>query len=309
MKQVFVLGSINMDLVIHVGRIPERGETLHGEAFFTNGGGKGANQAVACAKQGVECYLVGAVGEDVFADGLLETLKAYQVRIPFVRKLPTSTGVAMILIEEGDNRIVLDGGANLCITKAQIDEALTHAKPGDYFVAQLENNVDAVHYGLAAAKAKGMITIFNPAPAARQPEEVYAFVDILVLNETECALLTGITPSDEAAMEQAYQKAAKWGIGCFILTLGARGSVCFTPEGRLPVAPNPVAAVDTTAAGDTFVGVLAAQLAQERMLPDALAYASVASSLTCCKRGAQCAIPTAEEIQSYLQSQAADTKA
>lgn len=103
-------------------------------------------------------------------------------------------------------------------------------------------------------------------------------------------------------MGQAYLTAAKWGVGCFVLTLGARGSICFTAEGKYPVAPNPVKAVDTTAAGDTFVGVLAAQLAQGRMLCDALAYASVASSLTCCKKGAQCAIPTAEEVRSYLQT-------
>lgn len=302
MKQVFVLGSINMDLVISVDRIPERGETLHGRDFFSNAGGKGANQAVACAKQGVDCFLVGAVGEDVFADGLLEALRSYRVQTPFVRKLPTTTGVAMILIEEGDNRIALDGGANLCITKAQLDEALTQAKPGDYFVAQLENNMDAVHYGLTAAKAKGLITIFNPAPAVKQPEDIYKCVDILVLNETECEILTGVAPCDDAAMERAYRTAAKWGVGHFVLTLGARGSVCFTAGETYPVAPNPVEAVDTTAAGDTFVGVLAAQLAQGRMLRDALAYASVASSLTCCKRGAQCAIPTAEQVRDYLQN-------
>ena len=210
----------------------------------------------------------------------------------------------MIMIEEGDNRIALDGGANLCITKAQIDEALSQAEPGDYFVAQLENNVDAVHYGLAAAKEKGMITIFNPAPAVKQLENIYKCVDILVLNETECEILTGIEPQNEAATENAYQTAAKWGVGHFVLTLGARGSICYTAEGKYPIAPNPVQAVDTTAAGDIFVGVLAARLAQGQTLQDALAYASVASSLTCCKKGAQCAIPTVEEVRSYLQARA-----
>lgn len=300
MKQVFVLGSINMDLVISVGRMPQRGETMHGKDFFTNGGGKGANQAVACAKQGVDTYLIGAVGEDVFANDLQKAFERYQLHTRFIQQLPTSTGVAMILIEGGDNRIVLDGGANLCITRAQINEALACAEPGDYFVAQLENNEDAVHYGLAMAREKGMITIFNPAPAAVQPRDIYQNVDILVLNETECQILTGIVPENKTAMEKAYDTVAQWGVHCFVLTLGSRGSVCFTAEGRYSVSPYTVEAVDTTAAGDTFVGTLAAQLAWGNAMPQALDYASAASALTCCKKGAQCAIPTKQEVNCYL---------
>lgn len=300
MKRVFVLGSINMDLVISVGRMPQRGETMHGKDFFANGGGKGANQAVACAKQGVDTYLIGAVGEDVFANDLQKAFESYRLHTQFIQQLPTSTGVAMILIEGGDNRIVLDGGANLCITRAQIDEALAWADPGDYFVTQLENNEVAVHYGLARAREKGMITIFNPAPAVAQPRDIYENVDILVLNETECQILTGILPENGAAMEKAYDIAAQWGVRCFVLTLGSRGSVCFTAEGRYPVSSYKVEAVDTTAAGDTFVGTLVAQLARGNAMPQALKYASAASALTCCKKGAQCAIPTIQEVNAYL---------
>ncbi len=303
MRKVYVLGSINMDLVISVARMPARGETMHGKDFFTNSGGKGANQAVACAKQGVDTYLIGAVGEDVFASDLCNALEAYGVRTPFVRQLPTSTGVAVILIEHGDNRIVLDGGANLRITREQIDTALAHAECGDYFVAQLENNADAVHYALAKAKEKGMVTIFNPAPAVAQPKEIYKNVDILVLNETECEILTGIAPENAETMHSAYRAAAQWGVQCFVLTLGSRGSVCFTAEGTYPVAPHSVSAVDTTAAGDTFVGTLAARLAQGQTLRSALRSASAASALTCCKKGAQCAIPTHDEVETFLNSQ------
>lgn len=300
MKKVFVLGSINMDMVISIERIPQKGETLHGKDFFTNSGGKGANQAVACAKQGVQTCLIGAVGRDIFGEGLLQTLKAYDVDTHLVQTLPTASGVAMIAIESGDNRIILDGGANMGISTAQIDRAISEASAGDLFVTQLENNEDAVHYALLSAKKKGMITVFNPAPASIQPQTIYSCVDILVVNESECRILTGITPSDAQSMKRACETVAKWGVRAFVLTLGARGSVCFTAGEEYRVEPMRVAAVDTTAAGDTFVGAMTARLAQGASLTEALDYASAASALTCCKRGAQCAIPTATEVLSKL---------
>lgn len=303
MKRVFVLGSINMDLVISVDRMPESGETLHGERFFSNGGGKGANQAVASAKQEIPTYLIGAVGSDVFADELLMTLNRYAVDTHFVKKLTSvSSGVAMILIDktDHDNRIVLDGGANLMIAKEQIDEALAMADEGDLFVTQLENNEDAVHYALSVAKAHGMITIFNPAPAAVQPREIYDLVDILVVNETECKTLTGILPTDDETLQAAYQRTAEWGASSLVVTLGKRGSVCFNGNTKWNISSNPVQAVDTTAAGDTFVGVLAAGLAMGNDLKASLEYSSIAASLTCCRIGAQRSIPTRSEMCEYL---------
>ena len=162
MKDIYVLGSINMDMVITTPYIPAEGETLTGSNFFLNGGGKGANQAVAAAKQNVTTYLIGNVGNDIFGEDLIKNLTNYNVKSKYLNKLSnTATGVAMIIIHNNDNRIILDGGANHKISLSQIDEALKEAKENDIFITQLENNIDAVIYGLKQAKEKNMITIFN----------------------------------------------------------------------------------------------------------------------------------------------------
>ena len=205
MKNVYVLGSINMDMVITTPYIPKEGETLMGSNFFLNGGGKGANQAVASAKQNVITYLIGNVGNDVFGKDLYSNLCDYNVDCEFVCKLNNSTtGVAMIIVHNNDNRIILDSGANFCVSNNQIDDALKTAQNGDIFVCQLENNLNAVVYGLKCAKEKNMITIFNPAPAKVLDKDIYNYVDYLILNETECEILSGINPIDVENTLKAY---------------------------------------------------------------------------------------------------------
>jgi ribokinase len=169
-----------MDMVITTPYIPKEGETLNGENFFLNGGGKGANQAVAAAKQNTKVYMIGSVGNDIFGNELIQNLNNYNVDISHLYKLPnTSTGVAMIIICNNDNRIILDGGANHKISYIQIDEALNNATENDIFISQLENNLEAVVYGLKKAKEHNMITIFNPAPAVKLHKDVFDFVDYL----------------------------------------------------------------------------------------------------------------------------------
>ena len=299
MKNVYVLGSINMDMVITTPYIPSEGETLTGSNFFLNGGGKGANQAVAAAKQNVNTNIIGNVGDDIFGTDLINNLNKYNVDTTFLNTVTgTPTGVAMIIIHNNDNRIILDGGANHKIQQYQIDNALKMAKENDIFITQLENNIDAVIYGLKTAKYKNMITIFNPAPAKTLNETIYNYIDYLILNETECEILTNIYPEDNTLINEIYKKL---GVKNLIITLGSKGSLLVKDNEIYAIKPNKVNAIDTTAAGDTYVGVFASQLAKGITEIDALNYASIASSLTCLKEGAQQSIPYEHEVKEYIK--------
>ena len=298
MSKIYVLGSINMDMVITTPYIPAEGETLTGSNFFLNGGGKGANQAVAAAKQNVRTFLIGNVGNDIFGIDLINNLGNYNVDTIYLHKLnQTPTGVAMIIIHNNDNRIILDGGANHKITYDQIDEALKTANENDIFITQLENNLDAVEYGLKMAKKNRMKTIFNPAPAKEINKELYNYIDYLILNETECEILSSLYPKDEITIKKDYQEL---GVKNLIITLGSIGSLLVKENEIVKIEPNKVKAVDTTAAGDTYVGVFASQLVKGKTEIDALNYASIASSLTCLKEGAQQSIPFENEVLKYL---------
>lgn len=298
MSKIYVLGSINMDMVITTPYIPAEGETLTGSNFFLNGGGKGANQAVAAAKQNVRTFLIGNVGNDIFGTDLINNLGNYNVDTIYLHKLnQTPTGVAMIIIHNNDNRIILDGGANHKITYDQIDEALKTANENDIFITQLENNLDAVEYGLKMAKKNRMKTIFNPAPAKEINKELYNYIDYLILNETECEILSSLYPKDEITIKKVYQEL---GVKNLIITLGSKGSLLVKENEIVKIEPNKVKAVDTTAAGDTYVGVFASQLVKGKTEIDALNYASIASSLTCLKEGAQQSIPFENEVLEYL---------
>lgn len=299
MQKIYVLGSINMDMVITTPYIPAEGETLSGSNFFLNGGGKGANQAVAAAKQNVKTYLIGNVGNDIFGKDLINNLSDYSVDTTYIHKLnENSTGVAMIIIHNNDNRIILDGGANHKVSYQQIDEALSSAKENDIFITQLENNFDAVVYGLKIAKERKMITIFNPAPAKHLPQDIFTYIDYLILNETECEILSGLYPENESAIKQVYDKLS---VNNLIITLGSKGSLLVKNDEIIKISPNKVDAVDTTAAGDTYVGVFASQLVKGVSEIDSLNYASIASSLTCLKEGAQQSIPYEKEVLEYIK--------
>lgn len=300
MKNVYVLGSVNMDMVISAPYVPNQGETLTGSNFFLNGGGKGANQAVAVSKQNVKTYLIANVGNDVFGQELYNNLKNYNIETTYITKLNnTATGVAMIIITNNDNRIILDGGANVKITTTQIDNALNNAKEDDIFITQLENNLDAVLYGLKKAKAKKMTTIFNPAPAIKLDKNIFQYVDYLIVNEGECELLSDIKIDSKDNILKAYHSL---NVKSLIITLGSKGSLYINNDLITSIEPNKIKAIDTTAAGDTYVGIFASQLVNKVDVISALKYASIGSSLTCLKKGAQQSIPYQNEIEDYLKS-------
>ena len=196
MKKVIVFGSLNIDMTIKSARIPKAGETIDGDDFFANAGGKGANQAVAAAKLGAETFLIGRAGADVFGNAILEKLKGYGVHCSLVsRSKHLPTGTAVILRSEGDNRIILAAGANHEMQISEVESALRSiAEPGDIFLTQFECDYQTTLEAIRFAKKIGLFTLMNPAPAKKIPDLLYPFINQIVMNQTECEYLTGIYP-------------------------------------------------------------------------------------------------------------------
>ena len=301
--RIYIVGSLNMDLVIRAARVPQGGETILGEGFLSNPGGKGANQAVAVAKLGGEAYMVGCVGREFGAD-LLETLQKYGVHADHVRReTDISSGIAVIIVADGDNRIILDTASNGRTDEALVDCAFADAKEGDYLLVQLEIGLPTVAYALKEAKKRGMITVLNPAPAAKLPQALYADCDWFVPNQTEAQFYTGIYPSDEESIRECAEKLGKLGVKNVLITLGTDGSASVSKGVFRRVDPVPAAAVDTTAAGDTYVGAFVTRLSEGAEIETAMHFASTASALTVTRRGAQCAIPLRAEVEAYAKEQ------
>lgn len=293
MKNIFVFGSLNVDLVIRAPYLPRAGETMHGDGFMINPGGKGANQAVACGKLGGNVFMGGCVGEDAFGQLLLRSLADSRVCADAVRVLPQiSSGVAVITVVDGDNRIVLDAGANACADRSDVDNLLSRAKRGDIFLTQLENKTEVIGYALAEAKKKGMFTILNPAPATDEIVPWFPYVDVIVPNETEYehyAKMREISVGKNIFFDA--------GIRRIVVTLGKKGYCSLTPTEIVCEDCVKAPVVDTTAAGDTFCGAFAVRLAEGAAVSEALRYANSAAAITVTRRGAQSSIPTRGEVK------------
>ena len=291
MKKIFIVGSLNYDLVINAPYMPVGGETITGSDFMTNAGGKGANQAYAAAKLGGEVYMCGAVGDDSFGESLISSLNSVGANTDFVKKVPkTSTGVAVIVVTEGENRIIIDSGANAKITNDDIDNFLEKAENGDIFLTQLESPIDVVGYALKKAKEKGLTVILNPAPASVEIKKYLSYVDIITPNETELEILGGKDMLLDA------------GIKTVITTLGAQGYEIASKNGAKIYPCIKVKAVDTTAAGDTASGGLCVGLSKGETLEKAIAFGSLAASIACTRRGAQMSVPSLNELSEYQES-------
>ena len=225
MSKVVVFGSLNMDLSIESDHMPVMGETIMGRCFITNPGGKGANQAVASAKLGAEVVMLGAVGEDAFGDQMIAALAEEGVQCERIERVhDLATGVALITRVQGDNFIVLGSGANAAPTAEGVHASLDEvARGGDVFLTQLECDFDATMEALRDAHDRGMYTVLNPAPARQLPEWVYPCLDMVVVNESECEILTGVYPEDEASAQAAMEKLSLLGVGTVVVTLGERG--------------------------------------------------------------------------------------
>ena len=295
--KIFIIGSLNMDLVIKASYMPVNGETLSGEGFMTNPGGKGANQAAAAGKLGGNVYMVGCVG-DAFGDQLKQTLNGYNVHTDYVKHVSgISSGIAVIVVVDGDNRIILDAGSNAKVDESIIDDALSTAEPGDYLVCQLEIPMQAVSYALSQGKKKGMVTVLNPAPATKLPEGILQHCDYFIPNQSEAQIYTGIYPENEESAKSCADKLKQFGVKNVIITMGTHGSVYVGENGYVKVDSFKVDAIDTTAAGDTFVGALVTRLSEGADIKTAMTFASKASSITVTRRGAQQSIPYREEVK------------
>ncbi len=299
---VTVVGSLNMDLVARAPRSPRPGETIIGGEFRNVPGGKGANQAIAAARLGATVSMVGRVGRDTFAGPLLDNLDADGIDHTFVVQDPeAATGVALIVVDDGgENSIVVASGANMRLSPADVSAAEAAIAGADALLLQLEIPLETVIRAAEIARARGVKIILNPAPARSLPAELLSLVDVLIPNESETALLTGLPVGDQAEAKTAAAALQDSGVGTVILTLGERGAMLAT-EGKTELFPAfDVTPVDTTAAGDAFVGGFAVALAEGRTLSEAVRWGNGAGGLAATKLGAQPSLPTRRDLERLL---------
>ena len=299
MKKILVIGSSNTDMTVLADRLPAPGETVLGGDFKMGQGGKGANQAIAAKRLGGNVTFVCKVGRDVFADNSIKAYEQDGLDTSRILRCDTPSGVALITVDaKAENCIVVAGGANSKVTEADIEGLADEIKGAAVLLMQLEIPVPAVMKAAKIAHEAGVKVVLNPAPAAALPAELFENVDLIIPNETEISLLSGVQASDEESTVAAVEAMRRKGAKDVIVTLGSKGSlVC--EAGKTPVAvPScKVKAVDTTAAGDTFCGGLCVGLVEGRTLVEAVQFATKASSITVQRMGAQSSIPFRNEVE------------
>ncbi|HOM25475.1 MAG TPA: ribokinase [Thermosynergistes sp.] len=302
MVKVVVVGSVNMDLIVRVSRLPRLGETMSGEGFSMGGGGKGANQAVACARLGARVTMAGCVGDDDFGKRLLSDLVSEDIDCTPVRVCPgINTGVALIAVtKEGENAIILSPGANALTSGEDVERAAVAMKEAQVALFQLEIPTATVMVGLKKAKEAGCLTVLDPAPAAPLPDEVWPLVDVAAPNEIEAADLGG---SDEPT--RAALRLLEKGAGCVVVSLGSKGALTVTRDCTFSVPAFPVEVVDTTGAGDAFRAGLAVALAEGKTLEEAVRFGTAAGALACTALGARSSLPQRSAVLQMLSSSSA----
>ena len=301
---IVVVGSINMDLVARMARLPRPGETVHGDDFQTIPGGKGANQAVAAARLGARVTMIGRVGDDSFGEVLRQSLEEYGVSTEHVLVTDgCSSGVALIGVEAtGANSITVVAGANGRLTPHDVESRADVIASADALIVQLETPLDTVAAAIRLAREAGVRTILDPAPAppGPLPAELLA-VEIFSPNQTEAEALTGVAVHDVASARTAALRLRELGTIAVVLKLGELGAFVMDDAGREEHTPvRAVTVVDTTAAGDAFTAGLAVALAEGRSLPDAARFGCAAGTLACMKFGAQPAMPSRDEVSRFL---------
>lgn len=298
MTNILVVGSLNTDLVVRAPRFPQPGETISGEDLQVIPGGKGANQAVAAARHGANVVMLGRVGKDDFGDFLLENLQANHVDSSLVQRDDASTGTAIIVVDaDGQNSIVLSPGANGKVSPLNVENASFSTL--SLLLLQLEIPTPTVLSAAKRAKEYGVRVILNPAPAKELPEELIALPDFIVPNETELSLLSGLPVTDIPSAETAARKLRERGAQNVIVTLGSKGALLVTGEEVTHVGAFQVEVVDTTAAGDAFIGGFASVL-DSSSLAEAVRYGCACGALATTKFGAQPSLPTKEEVEKLM---------
>ena len=300
-KSIVVIGSSNTDMVVKTSHIPAGGETVLGGDFFMNAGGKGANQAVAAARYGNRVVFIAKTGDDLFGAKARETLQKDGIVTDYVfldKEHPS--GVALITIDkDAENCIVVASGANMHLCAADIDAAAKEIRSADVVLMQLECPIETVEYAARMATEAGVPVILNPAPAPAEPlrEELLRNLYLITPNRSEASRISGIEVKDMESAQRAAKAIYDMGPRNVIITLGAEGSLIYDGQMFMRVEAIQVEAVDTTAAGDTYNGVLASVIAEGRSLIEAANEANRASAISVTRMGAQPAAPTRKEIE------------
>ena len=302
MKKIVVVGSLNMDLVMEVDRVPKIGETIKGEEMSYLIGGKGSNQAVAACRLGNEVKMIGCVGQDTFGDKILKHLEEEGVSVEGVKKdEATFTGIATIFKMTDDNSIVVIPGANDFCNKDLIDKNIESIKSADILITQLEIPIETVEYVLKIAKENGIKTILNPAPAREISKEILKNVDFITPNETEFEVISGKVFNNSNELEEAMIYWQRENISTkLVVTRGKDGSSYVEDDEVKTMKTIKVDVVDTTGAGDTFNGALAHGVSHEFLMNEAVTFAGTAASLSVTKFGAQTGMPKFEEVNNIL---------
>lgn len=296
--KIVVIGSCNTDMVVKSERLPQPGETILGGTFMMNAGGKGANQAVAVARMGGDITFVAKVGQDVFGQQALAGYKKEGIHTHHIFTDPDQpSGVALISVDgHGENCIVVASGANATLAQADIDRAHDDIAQAEIVLMQLEVPIETVEYAAKVAHKKGVKVILNPAPAQPLPDTLLRTLYMIIPNRTEAEILSGIAVTDWESARKAADIISSKGVETVVITLGSMGALIKDGPRYCEVATPRVAAVDTTAAGDTFCGALCVWLSEGMELEEAVKKASRCAAITVTRMGAQSSIPYRNEI-------------
>ena len=299
-KRIVVIGSSNTDMVIRTKNLPRPGETVLGGTFFMNAGGKGANQAVACARLGGAVTFVCKTGNDVFGHQAYQLFDDEGIDPSYVFSDPKNpSGVALILVDDNaENSIAVASGSNSNLVTADIDNSLDAIENSEIVLMQLEIPIKTIEYAAQIAKSRGKMVILNPAPAPTEPLplSILKNIDLITPNETEAELISGIPVVDETSAIAAAKRMAELGVKKIIITMGSKGAMLYE-DGQAELIPSiRVKAVDTTAAGDCFNGALTIAISEGRSLKEAVLFANRAAAISVTRPGAQVSMPYRHEV-------------
>ena len=303
---ILVFGSINMDLTTYVPKLPRPGETLRGSSYITVPGGKGSNQAVACARLGASTYMIGRVGKDAFGPEVTGIVKNEGVDFSQVIVDPDNgTGLAVISVDEhAENSIIIISGANIALDNSDVDRAKSMMSKANVLMLQLEASLEPTFEVAKAASQKGLKVILDPAPAYPIPADVFPFIDFLTPNETETEALVGFKPANQEDAARAATALKARGVRTAIIKMGTQGAYYDSPEGSGFVHAFKVNAIDTVAAGDAFNAGLAVAISEGKSVAEAVRWGAAAGAIATTRKGAVPSMPRRDEMEKLLMERA-----